>query len=134
MTDKQTIFVLLTSLSSLLFIIILIHKHQFREKYAILWVGVSLLFLSVLPFRNFYLKLAGFFGIINPITFFFFMAIMALFALSVQFTVALTTAFYQRKAAIQHMASLEERYKRLVERVEWLERERELGARRGDDI
>ncbi|MBF0380038.1 MAG: DUF2304 domain-containing protein [Magnetococcales bacterium] len=113
MTPKQYALLIILGLLSLVLVTTLIQKNRIRIRYSILWVAISLFFLTIPLFVNFYTAFGELIGIINPISLFFFGATIGLFLLSLQFTLALSVAFNQRKATVQQTALLEERIEKL---------------------
>ncbi len=123
MTLKQSLLIIVIGLIFITMVFSLIQKHRIRIRYSILWIVISVFFITIPIMMDYYVLIGEMVGIINPISLFFFGAILGLFLLSLQFTLALSVSFYQRKAAIQHTAQLEERVLRL---------ERQLAAAQGD--
>ncbi|MBF0175323.1 MAG: DUF2304 domain-containing protein [Magnetococcales bacterium] len=117
MTPRQVFLIIVLGLLFLGMVLILIQRHMFREKYAILWLGSSILFILTPLFYDYFIEIGIFFGIMNPASFFFFFAIVEIFLLCIQFTVALTVSFNQRKITIQNLALLEQRVRDLESRV-----------------
>ena len=74
-----------------------------------LWVAIALMMLTVPLFYPFYGIVASFMGIANPVSLFFFLAIIGICLLCLQFSLALSSAFGHRKGVIQKVALLEER-------------------------
>ncbi|MBF0195292.1 MAG: DUF2304 domain-containing protein [Magnetococcales bacterium] len=117
MTPKQYILLVVLGLLLLALVTTLIQKNRIRIRYSILWVAISLFFLTIPLFLNYYIAIGEFIGIINPISLFFFGATIGLFLLSLQFTLALSVAFNQRKATVQQTALLEERIEKLEKQL-----------------
>jgi hypothetical protein len=117
MTPKQSIFIILVGIFFLILVIALIQKNRIRIRYSILWVGISLFFMTIPLFIDFYTAVGELVGIVNYISLFFFGAIIGLFLLSIQFTLALSISFNQRKSAIQKTALLEERILKLEKKL-----------------
>ena len=107
MMYKQIVMIFILGIMFFSGIVWLVRTHHFREKYSLLWISMSLIFLTIPFFIDFYRMLGRSIGIITQISFFFFFAILTLFLLSVQFTIALTVAFNQRKDIAQQVALLE---------------------------
>jgi hypothetical protein len=114
---KQYILLIILGLLSLFLVTTLIKKSRIRIRYSILWVAISLFFLTIPLFVNFYTSVGELIGILNPISLFFFGATIGLFLLSLQFTLALSVAFNQRKATVQQTALLEERINKLEKQL-----------------
>ncbi|MBF0358313.1 MAG: DUF2304 domain-containing protein [Magnetococcales bacterium] len=119
MMSKQMLLIFLLGLAFFASIIMLVRTYRFREKYSLLWIGISLGFLSIPFLIDYYTALGKFIGIINPISFFFFFGIVTLFLLSVQFTIALTVAFNQRKDIAQKVALLECKILELEKKIQF---------------
>ena len=109
MSVKQTVLILLIGWSFLMFTLFLIQRHRFRERYAILWIVVGLLYIGMPYFHGLAARIGHALGFVESVSFFLFTAIMVLFLLSIQFTVALSVAFNQRRSVIQKVAILEKR-------------------------
>ncbi|MBF0444603.1 MAG: DUF2304 domain-containing protein [Magnetococcales bacterium] len=117
MTPKQYILLIVLGLLSLILVTTLIQKNRIRIRYSILWVAISLFFLTIPLFVNFYTAVGELIGILSPISLFFFGATIGLFLLSLQFTLALSVAFHQRKDTVQQTALLEERIEKLEKQL-----------------
>ncbi|MBF0140512.1 MAG: DUF2304 domain-containing protein [Magnetococcales bacterium] len=117
MTFRQSLLIFLLACFFLLGTIHLVRRRMFREKYSLLWIGISLLFLSIPFLEEFYRFIGELFDIRNFLSFLLFCALLTLFLLSIQFTVALSVAFYQRKEMAQHMALLEAKVRGLEKRL-----------------
>ncbi|MEO5332991.1 MAG: DUF2304 domain-containing protein [Magnetococcus sp. YQC-5] len=109
MTPKQSLLIFSLGLIFLAGIILLVRAQRIREKYSLLWLGVSFLLLTTPFLIEFYHSIGELLGIINYISFLSFFAFLTLFLLSIQFTVALTVAYNQRKEIAQNVALLERR-------------------------
>ncbi|MBF0138156.1 MAG: DUF2304 family protein [Magnetococcales bacterium] len=109
MTPRQTMLIVLLGLIFLGSVLIFIQRHMFREKYAILWLVIGVLFVSTPYLYDFFVSIGHYFDIINPTSFFFFFAIIEIILLCIQFTIAISVAFNQRKVTIQNLAILEHR-------------------------
>ncbi|MFH0965812.1 MAG: DUF2304 domain-containing protein [Planctomycetota bacterium] len=113
MTTPQIIFVTFLGVLVLLLVLELVRRHLLREKYSALWILIALALVSVPWLYNFYVFLAGLVGIKSPTSFFFYSSIMLLLLLSVQFSLAASSAYYQRKRLAQEIALMDERLRRL---------------------
>ncbi|HAT50709.1 MAG: DUF2304 domain-containing protein [Nitrospirae bacterium] len=117
MTIQQSILIFVLAFGFFLGVIWLVRSHQFREKYSLLWIGISLLFLSVPFFDAAYQKIGESIGIISMISFLSLCAFLTLFLLMIQVTIALTLAYNQRKEIIQNLALLEARIASIEKRL-----------------
>jgi hypothetical protein len=115
-TPRQMVFVTFVALALFVLVLELIRRHMLREKYSMVWFLTCIVFLTVPLLYDVYAWFASWVGILDPISLFFYLAIVGLVLLSLQFSLALSTAFYQRKALTQSMALLEQRLRRLEAR------------------
>ncbi len=109
----QTIAVTILALIMLSGVLGLIRSHLMSEKYSVIWILVSLGLLTVPWLHGTYVRIAGLIGIKDPQSFFFFFSILGLAALNLQFTVAISSAFQDRKTLVQELALLRERVRTL---------------------
>ena len=109
MTPKQIVLVTLVAAGFIILILELIRRHMMREKYSLLWFFLALAALSVPVLYDLYARLARLLGIIEVANFFFFMAIVFLFLMCLQFTLAISSAYRRAKTLIQEVALLENR-------------------------
>jgi len=109
MNIHQTLTVVGASIALLLLVLELIRRNMLREKYALAWIFISVSMASVPWLYDLAVPVAKFLGILDPRSFFFLLAILGLLLLSLQFSLALTTAFVHRRGLTQKMALLEQR-------------------------
>lgn len=117
MTFMQSLFAVLIGSGIILLVLELIRTHMLREKYAMVWFAFPVFIFSTPILFDQYTAIARVFGIIDPISFFFSMAFVLLFLLCLQFSIALTTAWGQRKILMQRIAFLEEDLRALREEM-----------------
>lgn len=113
MSVPQSLFVIVLGLGLLGLVLLLVRGLKLRERYSMLWVFIALAMTTVPIFYSVYRIVAGFVGIKDINSFFFFMAIVGICLLCLQFSLALSSAYDQRKALVQKVAVLEERLSRL---------------------
>ena len=113
MTPRQIVLITVAAVGLIMLVLELIRRRMMRENYSLLWIAVSVALLSVPWLYDVYVVMANFVGIKDPNSFFFFIAIMGLFLLCLQFSLAISTAYYQRKTLVQQMAMLEHRVRQL---------------------
>lgn len=116
MNIRQIVCVTVIALFLLSLIFESIRRRLLREKYALVWLLIGITAFSIPWLYDGYLVVAEFLGIVTPTSFFFFLAITGLALLSFQFSLALTSAYKQRKAMLQHLALLEQRVRTLEEK------------------
>lgn len=117
MTNRQIIVVTTVGAAFILLVLELIRRHMMREKYSLLWFFIALAALSVPLLYSMYRRIAHFLGIIETTNFFFYLSIMALFLLCLQFSLALSAAYSRSKTLIQQVGLLENRVKQLEGRL-----------------
>ncbi len=117
MTPRQITVVLAISIALLALIFELIRRSLLREKYSMLWIFVGVVLLTVPLLYDAYVALGRFLGIVDPMSFFWFLGIVGLVFLCLQFSLALSTAYEQRKATVQQVALLATRVRELEDRL-----------------
>ena len=94
MSSRQWIFVTAVGLALLALVLELIRRRMLREKYSLAWVFLCVGFLTAPWLYWAYAFVARLVGVVDPVSLFFFLAIVALFLLCVQFSLAVSTAYY----------------------------------------
>ncbi|HIJ85483.1 MAG: hypothetical protein HW380_2842 [Magnetococcales bacterium] len=125
MTLKQSVLIFILASLFLVGVIGLVRNFRFREKYSLLWAGISLLFLSIAFFDNFYLQIGEAIGIVSLTSFLSLCAFLTLFLLLIQVTIALSLAFHQRKEIAQNLALLEAQVLSIEKRLALLEKQKQ---------
>lgn len=113
MTPRQVFTVMGLGLGLTLLVLQCIRKRWLRERYAMVWVFIAVAMLTVPVLYPVYEMLAGALGITNVTSLFFFLAIVGICLLCLQFSLALSTAYGQRKRVTQELALVKERLARL---------------------
>jgi len=113
----QTIFVSLVGAAVLGVILVTIALHKLREKYSLLWFIIALALISIPWFYPLHVKIAHFTGIKLISSYFFFNAVVLLLLLCFQLSVALSSAWKERKELSIQFGLLEERLQRLEKSV-----------------
>ncbi len=116
MNLNQIIFVTAVSVGFIVLVLELIRRHLLREKYSLVWFIIALSALSVPLLYNVYADLAHLLGIVEVASFFFYSAIIFLFLMSLQLSLASSSAYARSKVLIQEMALLENRVRELEEK------------------
>ncbi len=99
------------SLSLIVFIVELIRRRRLREEFAILWLGMAIVFLAISLFRGLLDKFSRLVGIGYPPAALFLILIMGLLFILIHFSVAIST--------------LKESNKKLAQEIGLLKKERE---------
>ena len=113
MTPPQIVFVLFVSLGLLTLVFEVIRRRMLRERYAMVWILIALGMASIPFLYRYYIDFAALVGIRDPNSFFFYGAIVSLFLLCLQFSLAVSAAHAHHKALAQQLALVEERLRRL---------------------
>ncbi len=113
MSTPQIVFVTAVGIALFALVIELVRRQLMREKYTLVWVFTSLGLLSVPWFYDYYAAAGRVVGIVEVASLFFFLSIVGLLLFCLQFSLALSTAWYQRKALTQKIALLELRIREL---------------------
>lgn len=113
MSTPQIFFVSLLGIALFALVIELLRRQLLREKYMMAWMFTSVGLLSIPWAYDQYAALGRIVGIIDANSLFFFLSIMGLLLFCLQFSLAASTAYYQRKALIQQVALLEARVREL---------------------
>ncbi len=113
MTPRQIIVISLVAVSFILLVLELIRRHHMRERYSMLWFFIAVAALSVPLLYGLYAKAARALGFVEVNNLFFFLAIISLFLMSLQFSIALSSRYSQFKALVQQIGLLESRVRDL---------------------
>ena len=117
MSRHQILLITVIGVLQLAFVFELIRRHMLRERYALLWICISVIFLTMPFLFEFYVAAGRFVGIMTPTSVFFLLAILGLMLLGVQTTLAASAAYTHRKILTQQLALLENRVRTLERAV-----------------
>jgi len=106
MTAKQQIFSILVSLAVFFLTIDMVRKKRLREEYSLLWLGTSVLMLTLIIRYDWLLGLTKLIGAVLPTTTLFLGSILFLVLLSVQFSMKISKLANQVKDLVQENALL----------------------------
>lgn len=106
MTVKQQIFSILISLAVFVLTIDMVRKKRLREEYSLLWLGTSILMLTLIIRYDWLLALTKLIGAVLPTTTLFLGSILFLMMLSVQFSMKISKLSNQVKDLVQENALL----------------------------
>jgi hypothetical protein len=106
MTAKQQIFAILVSLAVFVLTIDMVRKKRLREEYSLLWLGTSVLMLTLILRYDWLLALTKLIGAVLPTTTLFIGSILFLVLLSVQFSMKISMLSNQVKDLVQENALL----------------------------
>ena len=99
----------------------LVRRRRLLERYALVWMGVTLLLLVLTVWDDLLNRAAGLIGIVYPPSAFFAIAIGFVALLLLHFSVAVSRLTDQSKVLAQRLAALEERLRRQESRAEALD-------------
>ena len=116
MTVRQIIVISLVAVSFILLVLELIRRHKMRERYSMLWFFIAVAALSVPLLYAAYAWVARKLGFVEVNNLFFFLAIISLFLMSLQFSVALSSNYARFKSLAQQIGLLENRVRELESR------------------
>lgn len=113
MTFRQICFISGFGIFFLILVVELMRRRMMRVKYSLLWVFIAFSFIAFPMFQKPFEQLALLFGIRDIRSLYFTMSILGLFLLSIQFSIALSEAYKQRKKSISEIAMLDNRITQL---------------------
>ena len=99
----------------------LVRRRRLLERYALVWIGVTLLLLLLTVWDGLLNRAAGLIGVVYPPSAFFAIAIGFVTLLLLHFSVAVSRLTDQSKVLAQRLAALEERLRRQESRAEALD-------------
>lgn len=109
MSLRQTLAIICLGLGLLSIILYFVRARLLRERYCMLYVFIGVT-VTIVPFLYTACRgVASFMGIIDMNSFFFLLAILGLCLICLQLSLALSSAYDQRKALAQRVAILETR-------------------------
>jgi len=106
MTGKQQIFSILVSLAVFFLTIDMVRKKRLREEYSLLWLGTSVLMLTLIIRYDWLIGLTKLIGAVLPTTTLFLGSILFLVLLAVQFSMKISKLANQVKDLVQENALL----------------------------
>jgi len=113
MKPRQIIVVTVLVVFFISLILELIRRHRLRERYSLLWFLIGLGAISVPLLYALYARAARLLGFVEVNNLFFFLSIIALFLLCLQFSIALSSSFNRTKVLVQQLGLLENRIRQL---------------------
>jgi len=118
MTVKQQIFSILVSLAVFFLTIDMVRKKRLREEYSLLWLGTSVLMLTLIIRYDWLLGLTKLIGAVLPTTTLFLGSILFLVLLSVQFSMKISKLANQVKDLVQENALLRYEFEKSRNRID----------------
>ncbi len=105
--ERQTIVAITLAVTVLIVVVELVRKRRLREEYSLLWVGTAAVLLLLALKQDLILELSKLFGAAQSSSTLFFLALVFLMLLSLQFSVHLSRLTFRNKALSQRIALLE---------------------------
>jgi len=127
MTVKQQIFAILVSLAVFVLTIDMVRKKRLREEYSLLWLGTSVLMLTLIIRYDWLLALTKLIGAVLPTTTLFLGSILFLVLLSVQFSMKISKLSNQVKDLVQENALLRYEFEKFRNSADEQSAEQETG-------
>lgn len=116
MTPRQIIVISFVAVGFILLVLELIRRHKMRERYSMLWFFFAVAALSVPLLYAVYARAARLLGFVEVNNLFFFLAVISLFLMCLQFSVALSSMYSRFKRLTQQVGLLESRLRELEDR------------------
>jgi len=114
MPIRQKIFAILISIALMIFIVELVRRRKLREEYSWLWLLTGVIILILASWHDLLIYVTHFIGAALPTSTLFFLGLVFLFLIAVQFSTKISKLTDQVKNLTQENALLKER----VEKVE----------------
>ena len=111
--ERQTIVAITLAVTVLIVVVELVRKRRLREEYSLLWVGTAAILLVLALRQDLILELSKLFGAAQSSSTLFFLALVFLMLLSLQFSVHLSRLTFRNKALSQRIALLEQEMEEL---------------------
>lgn len=131
MTVKQQIFSILVSLAVFVLTIDMVRKKRLREEYSLLWLGTSVMMLTLIIRYDWLLALTKLIGAVLPTTTLFLGSILFLVLLSVQFSIKISKLSNQVKDLVQENALLRYEFEKFRNRPDGQLADQETGKAEG---
>src|SRR5262249_15794593 len=100
---RTQVFILLTGLALMAFVLYLVRKKHIREQYSLLWILTSIVLVLSAMFVGLVEKLSNALGIDYPPAFMFLIAIVMILVLQIQLSAVISNLRQQNTALIQDL-------------------------------
>lgn len=107
------LFAVAASVVTLLFIVQLLRRRRLREKYAGIWLVISVAIIVLAAFPQLAIRLADLVGVSTPSNLLFAASLLVLLLVSVQLSTEISTLEEETRTLAEHAAMLDERIVRL---------------------
>lgn len=105
--ERQTIVAITLAVTVLIVVVELVRKRKLREEYSVLWVATAAILIALALKQDLIIELSKLFGAAQSSSTLFFLALVFLMLLSLQFSVRLTRLTFRNRALSQRIALLE---------------------------
>jgi len=113
MPIRQKIFVILISIALMIFIVELVRRRKLREEYSWLWLLTGIIILILASWHDLLIYVTNFIGAALPTSTLFFLGLVFLFLIAVQFSTKISRLTDQVKNLTQENALLKERVEKM---------------------
>lgn len=121
--ERQTILAIALAVGVLIVVVELVRKRKLREEYSILWVGTTVVLFVLAVKQDLIIELSKLFGAADSSSTLFFLALVFLMLLCLQFSVRMSKLTFRNKALTQRIALLEKEMEELRKPEEKARRE-----------
>jgi hypothetical protein len=105
--ERQTVLAIVLAVTMLIVVVELVRKRKLREEYSFLWVGTAAVLLLLAVKQDLIIELSKLFGAADSSSTLFFLALVFLMLLCLQFSVRMSKLTSRNKALSQRIALLE---------------------------
>ncbi|MCX5884707.1 MAG: DUF2304 domain-containing protein [Proteobacteria bacterium] len=110
---RQKIFVILISIALMIFIVELVRRRKLREEYSWLWLLTGVIILILASWHDLLIYVTQFIGAALPTSTLFFLGLVFLFLIAVQFSTKISKLTDQVKNLAQENALLKSRIEKM---------------------
>ena len=105
--ERQTVVAITLAVTVLIVVVELVRRRKLREEYSVLWVAIAAVLIALALKQDLIIELSRLFGAAQSSSTLFFLALVFLLALSLQFSVRLSRLTFRNKTLSQRIALLE---------------------------
>jgi len=117
MSDRAHLFVALTTILSLFFVVRLVRRHHLKSKYSLLWLSIGVVMIALVAFPGLLDNASYKIGISYPPATFLVLSVAVLFMVVVQFSWELSRLEDRTRRLAEEVALLRAAHDDLVEAV-----------------
>ena len=105
--ERQTVLAIVLAVAMLVVVVELVRKRKLREEYSLVWVGTAAVLILLALKQDLIIELSKLFGAADSSSTLFFLALVFLMLLSLQFSVRMSKLTFRNKVLTQRIALLE---------------------------